>query len=204
MSRWSSALHVPHHSVAWPMPRPRSAASLAGSQMHGSQEIFCGIPGASECPYGQRSGFVGEQWCRHPMIMPLNCKFQSAGSTRCHHTGDDSKCLQASGRAGRVASGLLGVNQLEEACTRLSGRGIPVHDVPSARGEYRDARPYQGRRQAVHCCRERSPVRLAALLRMDAWRLTRPGLDRRLRNRSCLRAYGTARLAAAGFRVNRH
>jgi hypothetical protein len=24
--------------------------------MHGSQEIFCGIPGASECPYGQRSG----------------------------------------------------------------------------------------------------------------------------------------------------
>jgi len=119
------------------------------------------------------------------MIMPLNCKFQSVGSTRCHHTGDYSKCLQASGRAGRVASGLLGVNQLEEACTRLSGRGIPVHDVPSTRGEYRDARPYQGRRQAVHCCRERSPVRLAALLRMDAWRLTRPGLDRRLRNRSC-------------------
>ena len=32
-------------------------------------------------------------------------------------------------------------------------------------GEYRDARPYQGRRQAVHCCRELSPVRLAALLR---------------------------------------
>ena len=36
------------------MPGPRSAASLAGSQMHGSHEVFCGIPGASECPYGQR------------------------------------------------------------------------------------------------------------------------------------------------------
>ena len=24
-------------------------------------------------------------------------------------------------------------------------------------GEHRDARPHQGRRQAVHCCRERSP-----------------------------------------------
>ena len=79
-------------------------------------------------------GLVGEQWCRHPMIMPLNCKFQSVGSTCCHHTGDASKCLQACGRAGRVASGLLGLNQLEEACTRLSGRGIPVHDVPSTRG----------------------------------------------------------------------
>jgi hypothetical protein len=32
------------------------------------------------------------------------------------------------------------------------------------------------------------PVLLAALLHMDAWRLTRPGLDRRLRNRSCLPA----------------
>ena len=84
-----------------------------------------------------------------------------------------------------MASDLLSVNELQEGGTRLSGQGIPVHDVPSTRGEYRDARPYQGRRQAVHCCRERSPVRLAALLRMDAWRLTRPGLDRRLRNRSC-------------------
>ena len=84
-----------------------------------------------------------------------------------------------------MASDLLSVNELQEGGKRLSGQGIQVHEVPSTRGEYRDARPYQGRRQAVHCCRERSPVRLAALLRMDAWRLTRPGLDRRLRNRSC-------------------
>jgi hypothetical protein len=25
-------------------------------QMHGIHEIFCGMPGASECPYGHRSG----------------------------------------------------------------------------------------------------------------------------------------------------
>ena len=28
------SLHVPHNSVTRPMPRPRSPASLAGSQMH--------------------------------------------------------------------------------------------------------------------------------------------------------------------------
>jgi hypothetical protein len=49
----SEALRRP---VASPSPRPCSAASRAGSQMHGSYEIFCGIPGASECPYGQCSG----------------------------------------------------------------------------------------------------------------------------------------------------
>jgi hypothetical protein len=87
-----------------------------------------------------------------------------------------------------TAAGLLVITSCKRACTRLSGQGIPWHDVPCTRGEYRDARPYQGRRQAVHCCRERSPVRLAALLRMDAWRFARPGLDRRLRNRSCLPA----------------
>jgi len=37
--------------------------------MHGIQEIFCGIPGASECLYGHRLGLVREQWYRHPMIM---------------------------------------------------------------------------------------------------------------------------------------
>jgi hypothetical protein len=40
--------------------RPRSAASLAESQMHGSQETFCGIPGASECPYEQCPRLFGE------------------------------------------------------------------------------------------------------------------------------------------------
>ena len=29
-------------------------------QMHGSHEIFCGIPGASECPYGQRWGLLAK------------------------------------------------------------------------------------------------------------------------------------------------
>jgi hypothetical protein len=58
------------------MPRPCSAASLAGSQMHGSQEIFCGIPGASECPYGQYSGL----WTTMVQASDdhaLSCKLQS-------------------------------------------------------------------------------------------------------------------------------
>ena len=38
------------------MPRPRSAASRAAAQIQGFQLTFCGIPGASECPTGQRSG----------------------------------------------------------------------------------------------------------------------------------------------------
>lgn len=37
-------------------PRPWLSASRSGWQMHGIHEIFCSMPGASECPYGQRSG----------------------------------------------------------------------------------------------------------------------------------------------------
>jgi len=37
--------------------------------MHGIHEIVCGIPGAGECPYGHRLGFIREQRDRHPMIM---------------------------------------------------------------------------------------------------------------------------------------
>ena len=68
------------------------------------------------------------------------------------------------------------------------GQGIPLHDVPSTRRGTPRCSPASGRRRAVHCCRERSPVRLAALLRIDAWRRARPGRDRRLRHRSCLPA----------------
>jgi hypothetical protein len=50
--------HLGTHSVRWPMPRPWLPASRAGAQMHGIHEIFCGIPGASECPYGQCPGLL--------------------------------------------------------------------------------------------------------------------------------------------------
>jgi hypothetical protein len=33
-------------------------------------EIFCGIPGASECLCGQSFRFICEEWDKHPMIMP--------------------------------------------------------------------------------------------------------------------------------------
>jgi hypothetical protein len=57
VSRWSWSLHAPHHTIACPMPRPCSAAaSLAGSQIHGIHETFCGIPRASEYPYGHFFG----------------------------------------------------------------------------------------------------------------------------------------------------
>jgi hypothetical protein len=39
---------VSHEIQRWPMPRPRSAASRAGVQMHGIQPTRCGIPGATE------------------------------------------------------------------------------------------------------------------------------------------------------------
>ena len=51
-----------------------SAASLAGPQMHGSQGIFCGIPRASECPYGQHSGFVGRIAKRAAAGWPDGCR----------------------------------------------------------------------------------------------------------------------------------
>src|ERR1017187_258184 len=42
-----------------PDARPCSAAApLTAPQMHGIHEIFCGFPGASECPYEQRSGLL--------------------------------------------------------------------------------------------------------------------------------------------------
>ena len=33
-------------TIAWPMPRPRAAASRAGAQMHGFQ-LTCALPGQS-------------------------------------------------------------------------------------------------------------------------------------------------------------
>ena len=53
-----TACPAPHRQVA--IPRPCRSASPAGSQMHGIHEIFCGIPGASECPYGHRSGLYAK------------------------------------------------------------------------------------------------------------------------------------------------
>jgi hypothetical protein len=51
------------------MPRPRPAASLAGSQMHGVQ-LTCAIPGHSWCPNGQHSGLFSNKETGIYTIMP--------------------------------------------------------------------------------------------------------------------------------------
>jgi hypothetical protein len=43
-----------------PMPRPRPAASRAGSQMHGFQ-LTCALPGHSSCPNGQHCGLFSNR-----------------------------------------------------------------------------------------------------------------------------------------------
>jgi hypothetical protein len=164
VSRWSSALHAPHHSVTWPMPRPCSAASLAGSQMHGIQEIFCGIPGASECPYGQFSGL----WAKRGAGIRLSCPE-----------------LQV----------LVGGNLATREKQTRASLWVTYRERG---GEYRECSPASGSATGGSLLPRAVPARLAAVLRMCAWRLARPGLDRRLRNRSCLSAYGTAQLPDSG------
>lgn len=49
---------------------------VAGSQMHGSRRIFCGMPEASECPYRQHWGMWANSYAGiHDDV--LSCKFQS-------------------------------------------------------------------------------------------------------------------------------
>jgi len=48
--------------------------------MHGSHEIFCGIPGVSECPYGQRWGLLAKSGTGI-RDHALSCQFQSAISS---------------------------------------------------------------------------------------------------------------------------